>query len=673
MDLFKLVTNFSPTGDQPQAIRELTEGLRRGDKFQTLLGVTGSGKTFTMAQVIQNVQKPTLVISHNKTLAAQLYGEFKAFFPENAVEYFISFYDYYQPEAYLPVTDTYIEKDSSINDEIDKLRLKTTASLISRRDVIVVASVSCIYSIGSPEEYSRYIVMLKRGMRLGIRQLFGQLVDIYYARNDIALERGKFRARGDVVEVRPAYEDFGYRVEFFGDVIEKIYTFDILTGEIIREQEAIVIFPAKHFISSEETVKNALKSIETELETRLRELRTAGKLLEAQRLEMRTRFDLEMIQEVGYCSGIENYSRHFSSRKPGEAPYTLFDFFPKDYLLIIDESHATLPQLRAMYNGDRSRKEVLVEYGFRLPSALDNRPLKFPEFEQRIGQVVFVSATPADYELEKCQGVVVEQIIRPTGLLDPEIVIKPSVHQIDDLINEIVAVTDRKERVLVTTLTKRMAEDLAEYLKGMGLRVRYLHSEIKALERVGILRDLRLGNFDVLVGINLLREGLDLPEVSLVAILDADTEGFLRSERSLMQVSGRAARNINGKVIFYADAVTDSMHKVIEEVNRRRRLQDEYNRQNNIQPHTIYKSIDEVLLTTTVADVKLPEYKATVSPAEKYQHQMDEKELIELLRKEMLTAAENLEFEKAAELRDEIARLSGRKNHLSRANLGGAQ
>jgi len=673
MDLFKLVTNFSPTGDQPQAIRELTEGLRRGEKFQTLLGVTGSGKTFTMAQVIQNVQKPTLVISHNKTLAAQLYGEFKAFFPENAVEYFISFYDYYQPEAYLPVTDTYIEKDSSINDEIDKLRLKTTASLISRRDVIVVASVSCIYSIGSPEEYSRYIVMLKRGMRLGIRQLFGQLVDIYYARNDIALERGKFRARGDVVEVRPAYEDFGYRVEFFGDVIERIYTFDILTGEIIREQEAIVIFPAKHFISSEETVKNALQSIETELEERLRELRTAGKLLEAQRLEMRTRFDLEMIQEVGYCSGIENYSRHFSCRKPGEAPYTLFDFFPKDYLLIIDESHATLPQLRAMYNGDRSRKEVLVEYGFRLPSALDNRPLKFPEFEQRIGQVVFVSATPADYELEKCQGVVVEQIIRPTGLLDPEIVIKPSVHQIDDLINEIVAVTDRKERVLVTTLTKRMAEDLAEYLKGMGLRVRYLHSEIKALERVGILRDLRLGNFDVLVGINLLREGLDLPEVSLVAILDADTEGFLHSERSLMQVSGRAARNINGKVIFYADAVTDSMHKVIEEVDRRRRLQDEYNRQNNIQPHTIYKSIDEVLLTTTVADVKLPEYKTTVSPAEKYQHQMDEKELIELLRKEMLTAAENLEFEKAAELRDEVARLSGRKNHLSRANLDEAQ
>ena len=673
MDLFKLVTNFSPTGDQPQAIRELTEGLRRGEKFQTLLGVTGSGKTFTMAQVIQNVQKPTLVISHNKTLAAQLYGEFKAFFPENAVEYFISFYDYYQPEAYLPVTDTYIEKDSSINDEIDKLRLKTTASLISRRDVIVVASVSCIYSIGSPEEYSRYIVMLKRGMRLGIRQLFGQLVDIYYARNDIALERGKFRARGDVVEVRPAYEDFGYRVEFFGDVIERIYTFDILTGEIIREQEAIVIFPAKHFISSEETVKNALQSIETELEERLRELRTAGKLLEAQRLEMRTRFDLEMIQEVGYCSGIENYSRHFSCRKPGEAPYTLFDFFPKDYLLIIDESHATLPQLRAMYNGDRSRKEVLVEYGFRLPSALDNRPLKFPEFEQRIGQVVFVSATPADYELEKCQGVVVEQIIRPTGLLDPEIVIKPSVHQIDDLINEIVAVTDRKERVLVTTLTKRMAEDLAEYLKGMGLRVRYLHSEIKALERVSILRDLRLGNFDVLVGINLLREGLDLPEVSLVAILDADTEGFLRSERSLMQVSGRAARNINGKVIFYADAVTDSMHKVIEEVDRRRRLQDEYNRQNNIQPHTIYKSIDEVLLTTTVADVKLPEYKTTVSPAEKYQHQMDEKELIELLRKEMLTAAENLEFEKAAELRDEVARLSGRKNHLSRANLDEAQ
>ncbi|MDD5230760.1 MAG: excinuclease ABC subunit UvrB, partial [Candidatus Marinimicrobia bacterium] len=485
MNEFKLATNFQPTGDQPQAIRELTEGLQRGDKFQTLLGVTGSGKTFTMAQVIQNIQKPTLIISHNKTLAAQLFGEFKTFFPENAVEYFISFYDYYQPEAYIPVTDTFIEKDSSINDEIDKLRLKATSSLISRRDVIVVASVSCIYGIGSPEEYSRFIVVLKKGEKIGIRQLFSRLVDIYYARNDLVLERGKFRARGDIVEVRPAYEDFAYRIELFGDDIEHIYSFDPLTGEVISEQEAVVIFPAKHFISSEETIKRALVTIEEELVERLAELRTAGKLLEAQRLEQRTRFDLEMIQEVGYCSGIENYSRHFSGRKSGQQPYTLLDFFPKDFLLIIDESHATLPQLRAMYNGDRSRKEVLVEYGFRLPSALDNRPLKFPEFEKMINQVVFVSATPADYELEKCNGVIVEQIIRPTGLLDPEISIKPTKHQIDDLIDEIAVVTERKERVLVTTLTKRMSEDLSEYLRGMGLKVRYLHSEIKALDRVG--------------------------------------------------------------------------------------------------------------------------------------------------------------------------------------------
>ena len=673
MNEFKLATSFDPTGDQPQAIRELTEGLRRGDTFQTLLGVTGSGKTFTMAQVIQNVQKPTLIISHNKTLAAQLFAEFKTFFPENAVEYFISFYDYYQPEAYIPVTDTFIEKDSSINDEIDKLRLKATSSLISRRDVIVIASVSCIYGIGSPEEYSRVIVVLKKSDRIGIGQIFSRLVDIYYARNDIVLERGKFRARGDVVEVRPAYEDFAYRIELFGDEIEHIYSFDPLTGEGINELETVVIFPAKHFISSEETVKRALVTIEDELTVRLDELHTAGKLLEAQRLEQRTRFDLEMIQEVGYCSGIENYSRHFSGRKPGQQPYTLLDFFPKDYLLIIDESHATLPQLRAMYNGDRARKEVLVEYGFRLPSALDNRPLKFPEFENMIHQVVFVSATPADYELEKCQGVIVEQIIRPTGLLDPEISVKPSRHQIDDLIDEIAAVTERKERVLVTTLTKRMSEDLSEYLRGLGLKVRYLHSEIKALDRVGILRDLRLGNFDVLVGINLLREGLDLPEVSLVAILDADKEGFLRSARSLMQVSGRAARNINGKVIFYADEVTESMRKVIEEVGRRRQVQHDFNIANNIQPRTIYKSVEEVMLSTAVADVKPIAMQADgssgQSDSDRYRTKMDTADLIELLRREMLTAAENLEFEKAAELRDEIARLTGQKTSLTRKNF----
>ncbi|PIS27872.1 MAG: excinuclease ABC subunit B [Candidatus Marinimicrobia bacterium CG08_land_8_20_14_0_20_45_22] len=658
---FKLNTNFKPTGDQPQAIAELTAGVRRGDPFQTLLGVTGSGKTFTMAHVIQNVQKPTLIISHNKTLAAQLYGEFKTFFPENAVEYFISFYDYYQPEAYLPVTDTYIEKDSSINDEIDKLRLRTTSSLISRKDVIVIASVSCIYGIGSPEEYSKYIVLLKKGQRISIRSVFLQLVDILYSRNDLVLERGTFRARGDVVEIQPAYEDFGYRIEFFGDEIERLYTFTPLTGEIISELDNIVVFPAKHFISSEETVKRALDTIEKELDVRLLELKEAGKLLEAQRIDQRTRFDVEMIREVGYCSGIENYSRHFSGRKPGQQPFTLMDFFPKDYLLFIDESHATLPQIRAMYNGDRSRKEILVEYGFRLPSALDNRPLKFSEFEQMINQVVFVSATPTDFELEKCKGVVVEQIIRPTGLLDPEIFIQPSKHQIDHLIEEIVKTTSRKERALVTTLTKRMAEDLAEYLQGTGLRVRYLHSEIKALDRVGILRDLRLGEFDVLVGINLLREGLDLPEVSLVAILDADKEGFLRSARSLMQVSGRAARNINGKVIFYADEITDSMRKVIDEVNRRRITQQKYNEEHGIVPKTIYKSVADVMMTTAVADMKPTEFQKKEKSDDRYRSQMDDLELIELLKREMTTASENLEFERAAELRDEILRLSKNK------------
>ncbi len=666
MNRFRLRTNFIPTGDQPDAIRQLTEGLQRGEKYQTLLGVTGSGKTFTMAHIIQNVQRPALIISHNKTLAAQLYGEFKTFFPDNAVEYFISFYDYYQPEAYLPVTDTYIEKDSSINDEIDKLRLKTTSSLISRRDVIVVASVSCIYSIGSPEEYSRYIVVLKKGDKINIRRLFGRLVDIYYSRNDVMLDRGRFRARGDTVEVRPAYEDFAFRFQFVGDTLEQIHTFDTLTGEVLATPEIAVIYPAKHFISSEETIQRAVQTIGLELEERLQQLRMQGKLLEAQRLEQRTRFDLEMIQEVGYCSGIENYSRHFSGRKPGEPPYTLFDFFPKDYLLFIDESHVTLPQLRAMYNGDRSRKEVLVEYGFRLPSALDNRPLKFHEFEERINQVIFVSATPSDFEIERCQGVVVEQIIRPTGLLDPEIVVKSTKNQIDDLIDEISAVVARKERVLVTTLTKRMAEDLAEYLRGMGLHVRYLHSEIKALERVSILRDLRLGNFDVLVGINLLREGLDLPEVSLVAILDADTEGFLRSEKSLMQVAGRAARNINGRVIFYADQITPSMKKVIDEVERRRRIQQEYNRAHNIEPRTIYKSISDVLSTTAVADVKPDKFSHRVPLKDRLQNKLEQKELIELLLQEMMKAAENLEFEKAAELRDEIARLSGNKRDFSR-------
>ncbi len=664
---FTLHTTFDPTGDQPQAIKELTEGIRRGDMTQTLLGVTGSGKTYTMAHVIQNIQRPTLIISHNKTLAAQLYGEFKNFFPQNAVEYFISFYDYYQPEAYLPVSDTYIEKDSHINDEIDKLRLKTTSSLISRRDVIVVASVSCIYGIGSPEDYSRFITYLKKGDHINRRALLLKFIDIFYSRNDLAMERGNFRVRGDIVDIRPAYEDFAYRIEFFGDEIEHLYSFDPLTGEVTQEHDHIVIFPAKHFITSEENLKRALGTIRTEAEQRVNDLRAADKLVEAQRLEQRTSFDLEMIEEVGYCSGIENYSRHFSGRKAGEPPYTLLDFFPDDFLLIIDESHATLPQIRAMYNGDRSRKEVLVEFGFRLPSALDNRPLKFDEFEKRMPQTVFVSATPADYELEKCQGVVVEQIIRPTGLLDPEIVLRPSKHQIDDLISEISETTARGERALVTTLTKRMSEDLAEYLKGMGLRVRYLHSEIHALERIKILRDLRLGEFDALVGINLLREGLDLPEVSLVAILDADKEGFLRSERSLMQVSGRAARNINGKVIFYADEITQSMQKVISEVERRRKVQLEYNTEHGITPKTIYKSVDEVMMTTSVADMRPVEFTRRKSVTEKYQDKMDTHELLALLKKEMVKAAENLEFELAAEIRDEIGRLSDKpKTELKR-------
>jgi len=654
---FTLHTEFQPTGDQPQAIRELTEGVLRGDRAQTLLGVTGSGKTFTMAHVIQNVQRPTLIISHNKTLAAQLFGEFKTFFPENAVEYFISYYDYYQPEAYLPVTDTYIEKDSSVNEEIDKLRLKATSSLISRRDVIVVASVSCIFGIGSPEEYSRNIIVVQQGQVLRRRELFLKLVEIFYSRNDLNLERGTFRARGDVVDIRPAYEDFAYRLEFFGDEIEKIYLFSPLNNEIIRPEERIVIFPAKHFLSSEETTRRAVQTIRAELEVRVRELHDAGKLLETQRLLQRTTFDLEMIQEVGTCSGIENYSRHFSGRAAGQPPFTLLDFFPADFLLFIDESHATIPQLRAMYNGDRSRKEVLVEYGFRLPSALDNRPLKFHEFEERMRQVIFVSATPAEYELEKSEGVIVEQIIRPTGLLDPAIQIQSTRHQIDHLIEEVKAVTQRHERALVTTLTKRMAEELAEYLRGLGLRVRYLHSEIKALERVVILRDLRLGQFDVLVGINLLREGLDLPEVSLVAILDADKEGFLRSARSLMQVAGRAARNINGKVIFYADEITDSMRRVIDEVERRRVVQQTYNTRHQITPRSIYKSVDEVLSATMVADVKPAPLRAERASTSRTLEEIDVQEMIQLLRREMLEAAENLEFERAAELRDEINRL----------------
>ncbi|NOX87473.1 MAG: excinuclease ABC subunit UvrB [Calditrichaeota bacterium] len=660
---FKLVSSYQPQGDQPQAIKELVEGLKRGDRFQTLLGVTGSGKTYTMANVIAQINKPTLVISHNKTLAAQLYGEFKGFFPENAVEYFISYYDYYQPEAYLPTTDTYIEKDSSINEEIDRLRLKATSSLLAREDVIVVASVSCIYGIGSPTDYMSMLVMIKRGELCNRQDLLMRLVDIQYTRNDYDFQRGTFRIRGDIIDVYPAYEEFAYRIEFFGNEVDSIKKLDPVSGHSLGQLDHVIIFPAKHFVTPPERLKEAIKNIRIELDERLKELRSQNKLLEAQRLEMRTNFDLEMMQEIGYCSGIENYSRHLSGRKPGEPPYTLIDFFPKDFLMIIDESHQTIPQLRAMYNGDRSRKETLVNYGFRLPSALDNRPLKFEEFEQRIRQVVFVSATPSDYELEKCGGVVVEQVIRPTGLIDPVIEVRPVATQIDDLIHEIKLRVARKERTLVTTLTKRMAEDLTDYLQAAGIRVRYLHSEIDALERVGILRDLRLAEFDVLVGVNLLREGLDLPEVSLVAVLDADKEGFLRSYVSLMQTAGRAARNVGGKVIFYADRITESMRKTMDECNRRRKKQIEYNKKMGITPQTIYKTAEEIMRTTAVADVRkqLPKVAA---PELHYGDNLSREELIERLTSEMNAAAANLEFERAAILRDEIKRLKSTRSKM---------
>ncbi len=657
MEKFKLVSTYKPQGDQPQAIEELTQGLIRGDKFQTLLGVTGSGKTFTMANVIERVNKPTLIISHNKTLAAQLYGEFKSFFPENAVEFFISYYDYYQPEAYLPTTDTFIEKDSSINDEIDRLRLKATSALLTRRDVIVIASVSCIYGIGSPEDYKNMLVTIEKGQSYNRREFLLTLVDIQYTRNDLDFHRGVFRVRGDIIDVFPAYEEFAYRIEFFGNEIEAIHSIDPLTGKKLSVVETAYIFPAKHFVTPAEKMAAASDSIRVELKERAAELRKQNKLLEAQRIEMRTNFDLEMMEEIGYCSGIENYSRHLTQRKPGEPPFTLMDFFPDDYLLMIDESHQSVPQIRAMYNGDRSRKETLVEYGFRLPSALDNRPLKFKEFEQRLNQVIFISATPSDYELEHSKGVVVEQVIRPTGLIDPEIEIRPIATQIDDLLAEIRERAERKERVLITTLTKRMAEDLSDYLQAADVKVRYLHSEIDSLERVGILRDLRLAEFDVLVGINLLREGLDLPEVSLVAILDADKEGFLRSYVSLMQTAGRAARNVGGKVIFYADRATDSMRKTIEESSRRRKKQMEYNKKHNITPKTIYKTAEEIIQSTAVADIRKP-YGDKTEPEIIYDHSLDKDELIEQLAREMRTAAVNLEFEKAAALRDEIQRLS---------------
>jgi excinuclease ABC subunit B len=661
---FELVAPYEPRGDQPKAIRELTEGIRRGLRFQTLLGVTGSGKTFTIANVIANVQRPILVISHNKTLAAQLCNEFRSFFPKNAVHYFVSYYDYYQPEAYIPQTDTYIEKDASINEEIDRLRHAATSALLERRDVIIVASVSCIYGLGAPEDYQAMTLTLQRGDLLDRDEILRRLVELGYARNDMGFGRGTFRVRGDVLELIPAYSENVLRIELFGDELEALRELDPITGKKLRELKHVTIYPASHFLIPEEKLERALKAIEQELEEQLAHLRAQGKLLEAQRLEQRTRYDLEMLREFGYCTGIENYSRHLSGRPPGSRPYTLLDYFPDDFLVIVDESHQTIPQLRAMYNGDRARKETLIEYGFRLPSALDNRPLKFEEFERLVNQVIFMSATPGPYEREVSEQIV-EQIVRPTGLVDPAVVVKPTKHQIDDLIDEIREVTQRGERALVTTLTKKMAEDLTDYLVELGIKARYLHSDIETLERVDILRDLRLGEFDVLVGINLLREGLDLPEVSLVAILDADKEGFLRSETSLIQTIGRAARNVRGKVILYADEVTDSMRRAIAETERRRRIQLEYNRKHGITPETVKKAVQEFMpeLRQERAEAEAPQRARTTRPKLKLKEPaeaLSPKEIVQLIKQleaEMHEAAKQLEFERAAELRDEIKEL----------------
>ena len=657
MPRFEVVSPFEPAGDQPQAIEELAEGIRDGAPYQTLMGATGTGKTFSMSKVIEAVQKPTLVISHNKTLAAQLYGEFRSFFPNNAVEYFISYYDYYQPEAYKPVTDTFIEKEADINDEINRLRLRATSALMERRDVIIVASVSCIYGIGNPDEYEDHLVILDRGAEMDRDAMLRKLVDIHFTRNDVAFEPAAFRVRGDVVEIYPPEREHPVRVEFFGDEIDALSEVHPVTGEVLAERDRIVIYPAKHFVTSGNRIEKAIVQIEVDLAKQLEEFNDQGKLLEAQRLEMRTRYDIEMMREIGFCQGIENYSRYIDGRRPGEAPYVLLDYFADDFLIVLDESHVTIPQLRGMWNGDRSRKEVLIEHGFRLPAALDNRPLYFEEFEQKAKQVVFMSATPADYELEQCQGVVVEQVIRPTGLLDPEMVVRPVRGQVDDLIEESRVRVERGDRVLVTTLTKRMAEDLSEYMRELGIKARYMHSDVDSLERVAIIRDLRLGEFDVLVGVNLLREGLDLPEVSLVAILDADKEGFLRSERSLIQTAGRAARNARGTVIMYADKVTDSMQRAIDETNRRRALQEEYNIIHGITPETLYKTREEILQTTAVADEKADELPLVAEESPEYMDGANRLDIIEELTRKMGEAAENLEFEKAAQYRDEIARL----------------
>lgn len=649
MNKFKIQSSFKPTGDQPQAIEKLVDGMNKGLKHQTILGVTGSGKTFTMANVIEQVQKPTLVIAHNKTLAYQLASEFKEFFPDNAVEYFVSYYDYYQPEAYVPQTDTYIEKDSSINDEIDKLRHSATAALFERRDVIIVASVSCIYGLGDPIDYENLVVSLRPGMIKDRDEIMRKLIEIQYMRNDINFERGTFRVRGDVLEIFPASSSENtVRLEFFGDEIDRIVEVNHITGEIIGYRNHISIFPASHFATSEDKVERAIETIEIELHERLKELKDQDKLVEAQRLEQRTRYDLEMLSEMGFCQGIENYSRHLSTRAPGSKPFTLIDYFPEDFLIIVDESHATIPQIGGMYEGDRSRKSNLVEYGFRLPSALDNRPLKFTEFEAMVNQILYVSATPGKYEKQHTQNTV-EQIIRPTGLLDPVIEVRPTEHQIDDLVNEIRIVEAREERVLVTTLTKKMAEDLTNYFKEIGIKVTYLHSDVETIERMEIIRDLRLGKYNVLVGINLLREGLDLPEVGLVAILDADKEGFLRSETSLIQTSGRAARNVMGKVIMYGDRITKSMNYAISETNRRREIQEAYNIKHNITPQSIKKGVRDIIEATIVAEDEV-----------KYEDSFTNEEIeaiIQGLESTMLKEAESLNFEKAAELRDKIIEL----------------
>ena len=652
---FDLHSKFEPKGDQPEAIKQLCEGLARGDKHQTLLGVTGSGKTFTIANVIAKTGRPALVMSHNKTLAAQLYGELKAFFPNNAVEFFISYYDYYQPEAYVPTTDTFIEKDTAINDDIDRLRLRATSSLLERDDVIIVASVSCIYGLGSPEAYKEQMITVVNGLEIDRDEMIRNLIQIHYNRNDISFTRGNFRVRGDTIELIPSYHEHAFRIEFYGDEVERISEIEPLTGEILKERDKISIYPAKHFITSKDQLKSAIKLIQSELKETVQNFVKEDKLLEAQRIESRTKYDLEMLKEIGYCSGVENYSRHLTGRKEGERPFTLIDFFPDDFITIMDESHQSIPQVRGMFAGDRSRKETLVAHGFRLPSALDNRPVYFEEFESMQNQTIYISATPADFELEASNGVIVEQVIRPTGLLDPKITVKPLATQVDDLLEQVNIRAAKGERVLVTTLTKRMSEDLCDYFNKMGVRVRYLHSEVKSIDRTEIIRDLRLGEFDVLIGVNLLREGLDLPEVSLVAILDADKEGFLRSARALIQTVGRAARNKNGEVILYADKITKSMQKTIEETERRREKQLAYNKKHNIDPETIFKTRDEILRTTEFADSKTIEKKTFEKPTSF--EMMSSEDQIVFMMKAMKNAAENLDFETAMLIRDEIDEL----------------